>query len=227
MGELLSLFSYFRDLHAFVRGSTEDDFHVLVQGEAFQGASGRDPPALLHHLIHRLVRPLLVVVKEAEPGDAGVEGEAQGVRVDGMAPGPGQAVVLGTVFGVVDQEIRPFGKGAVILIGQAARMPVGEFVVGQKDEGFSLLFEPVSHPLVGVADRNGGDGQAADREGLLAGLLIADFRRDVVEIHGEIGRGHDAGDHLPDGGLGEGAAEHARCAFPAGRSGLKKGKPMM
>ena len=74
---------------------SDDDLHVLVEGEALQRPAGGDPPAVRHHLIHRLVRPLLVVVEEAETADAGVEGEAQGVRVDGMAPGPGQTVILG------------------------------------------------------------------------------------------------------------------------------------
>ena len=96
-------------------GFLKDDFHVLVHGKTFQGASGRNLPAVFHHLLHAPVRPLLVMMEEPEPGDPGVKGKLQGVRVDGMAPCPGQAVVLGTKFGVVDEEVRPFRKGAVIL----------------------------------------------------------------------------------------------------------------
>jgi len=65
------------------------NFHILAQGEALKRPAGRDSPAVVHHPVHRLVRPILVVVKEAETDDAGVEGEAYGVRVNGMAPGPG------------------------------------------------------------------------------------------------------------------------------------------
>ena len=44
----------------------------------------------------------------------------------------------------MDKEIRPVGKLSVIFVGHAARMTVAKLVVGQKDEGFSLLLEPVA-----------------------------------------------------------------------------------
>ena len=102
-------------------------------------------------------------------------------------------------------------------------MPVGKFVVGQKDEGFSLLLKPVSPSLIGVADGNRRHGHAADRKGFLAGFLIGDFRLDIVVTHREIGRGHDAGDHLSDRFLKERAAVHHDACFSL-VDGFEEGK---
>ncbi len=78
--------------------------------------AGGDLPTVRHHLIHRIVLPFLVVVEKAETTDAGVECETQCVRIDGMAPRPGQTVFHGTEFGVVNEEVRPLREGCIILI---------------------------------------------------------------------------------------------------------------
>ena len=70
-----------------VMSPLKNNLHVLVYGKTFQGSSRRDLPAIFHHLVHVPVRPVLTMVEEAEAADAGIEGQAQGVRVDGMAPG--------------------------------------------------------------------------------------------------------------------------------------------
>jgi hypothetical protein len=110
---------------AFLNRLLDDDLHVLTERKALQGAVGGDTPTVLHHFILLVVRPLLVVVKEAETTDTRIEGETQCVRIDRMAPLPGQTVFLWTVFGVVDEEIRTLGKGGIVFVFEAARMPVG------------------------------------------------------------------------------------------------------
>ena len=52
-----------------VLSPSDDDLHVLTDREALQRAVGGDPPAVCNHLIHHIIRPLLVVMEQAELSD--------------------------------------------------------------------------------------------------------------------------------------------------------------
>jgi len=107
----------------------------------------------------------------------------------------------------MDEKIRPIRKGAVVLVCHSARMPIGQLIVGEKDERFSILLEAVPQSLVWMADRNGGYVQAAELQCFPAFPVILNVRPDLFKTHREIGGSHDKGDHFPDGFLREGTAE--------------------
>lgn len=179
----------------FPGNSLQGDFRLLGEGEAFhlRPLFHDDPAALVDNGIEGVVAPLLVMVVQAESFYPCLQCQVQGVPVAAVAPRLRFPVFLIRIFGIVDEQVGPLGEFPVLLTGAAARMTVGQFVVGQEDQALPVLGEAEPEPPVGVAEGNGGDGDRTEGEEAAARTLVRNVRLDLVEAHREVGRAHDIG----------------------------------
>ena len=100
------------------------------------------------HGVHAFVRPVLVVMEEAEAGHTCGQGELQGVGIEGMPPAASMLVVGQGVLRVVEEEVRALGEGDVLIEAPAAAVGKGELVVREEDEGLAIFLEAISYNFV-------------------------------------------------------------------------------
>jgi len=104
-----------------------------------------------------MISPILIVMKKPKTFHVGSQGKFKGLHVMRMSPCRPSRILIRHILSIVDQEVGLSRESHIILEPPAPRMPVRKLIVGKKDKGLPILYEPITHPLVGMAQRYGRD----------------------------------------------------------------------
>lgn len=177
---------------------SQRDFHILADRKALKNAvlSGDDAVTCLDHAVDSPIRPILVMMEQAEAAGIRLQSQPQRVLVNRVSPGLGFPVVRFRIFGVMNQQVRVPGKLEVSVVIVTALMSIGEFIVREKNEGFSLFRQTVSHALIGMAEEDTVNRDRIDGKTSVGELVEINLRPDIVHMNRKMRRGHDAGQHV-------------------------------
>ncbi len=135
--------------------------------------------------------------------------------VDGFAPvavSPAAAagfVFFGKILRVVDQDVGAFGELAHGLV----EVRVAGFVVGGVDQNAFFGFEAESHASLRMIQPRGFDpGAIGHGQASIVDVVEVELRLDLVEVDGEIRRGHLFGHYLLETTRATGRVEYELAA---------------